>query len=111
MSSETAKPATKPGTKTPEPVILPDNAFIFDAGSMDTATPTIRGYASANTDVIVTVEGQTYATVSDQRGSWAIDIDSPLPQGEVVVAARAETPQGDMYFAYRININAEAVIE
>ncbi|MCV6625275.1 MAG: Ig-like domain-containing protein, partial [Cellvibrionaceae bacterium] len=87
-----------------EPVVLPSNVYIFDAGKLDGSQAQVSGHIIADSTVTITIQGQTYQTQADDRGHWSIDIEQPLTDGDTTVAIKAVTPQGEMYFAYRVEV-------
>ena len=44
-------------------------------------TPTLSGHSEAHADIQITIGGQVYSTIADEKGNWSIDIQTPLGQG------------------------------
>ncbi|MCV6615267.1 MAG: Ig-like domain-containing protein, partial [Cellvibrionaceae bacterium] len=109
QSSESFSVVISPSENDPAEVQvqLPDGTTIFDGGVRDTAQPRISGYGQPGATVKISADGETYGPVEiDGDGQWAVDITKPLPQGEVVLAAQAESASGQRaYFGLKLDIN------
>ncbi|MBB6523477.1 Ig-like domain-containing protein [Pseudoteredinibacter isoporae] len=94
---------------TPPEVILPPGVPIQNGGFTNDNTPVIRGTATPNATVTVSVNGDTYGPFNaDNQGNWELQITTPLPEGEAVFRARAVNSFGESYSAYSLTIDTEA---
>ncbi|GAA6153292.1 Ig-like domain-containing protein [Pseudoteredinibacter isoporae] len=94
---------------SPQDVILPPNTPIQDGGFTNDNTPIIRGTATPNADVTVTVNGETYGPFkANGQGNWELQVTTPLPEGLSVFKARAVNSFGESFSAYSLTIDTEA---